>query len=161
MEAIQHQLLRLLHLPLNLHRIHNPTIVQNQDSSRNPNSNKMRVQQTEGQAMQTPRRSGNMINSTRYFPKIIHLAHLRLLLQQTPMAPHKARDLSIMEATIIITSKITSQMVDNISNSKILMISPNRKRIVVSILIRAFPRQVTQAVTTTEALLLIITAIII
>ena len=157
MEAIQHQSLHLLRLSLNLHRPQ--AIVKNQDSSRDLNSNKMRSHQVEGQVMQTPHRSGSMINSTRYFLKIIHLAHLKLLLRQTLMAPLRAKDLRTMGAAIIITNKTTTQMEVSISSSKIPMISPNPNPIV-AIQIRAFPLQATQVATTMEAPLRIIRATI-
>ena len=153
---MQHQLHRLLHLSPQLYRIRNQTIVRNQGSSRDLNSIKMRLQ-TEDRLMQTTHRSGNTINSTRYFPKILLLAHLRLLLRETAMAPHKVKDQSKMVVVIITSSKITTQLV----NHKMPTINPNHNRMGVPILIRVFPQLVIQVVTTiTEALLPTITAVI-
>ena len=143
MEAMQHRILRLLHLPPRLRRILNQTIVRNQDS-RDLNSNKLKSQ-VEEYPMLTPPRSGSMINSRRYFLKTLRLPLHRLLLQETPMGLLKVRDLKTMAPPIITSSKTTTRMV----SSKIPTISLSP--MAVQMLIRVFRQQATQVATTIMA----------
>ena len=137
---MQRQILRQLHLPPRLDRILNKTIVRNLDSSRDLNSNKLKSQVEEYPMLTTPR-SGSTINSKRYFLKAPRLPLLRLLLRETPIAPRKVRDLKAMAPPIITSSKTTTRL----GSSKTPMTSPSR--IVVQMLTREFPRQVTQVAT--------------
>ena len=149
---MQHRILRLLHLPPRLRRILNQTIVRNQDS-RDLNSNKLKSQ-VEEYPMLTPPRSGSMINSRRYFLKTLRLPLLRLLLQETPMAPLKVKDLKTMAPPIITSSKITTRL----GSSRMPTISPSHNRIVVPTLIRVLPQQVIQVATIIMGAHLLLTA---
>ncbi len=96
-----------------------------------------------------------MINSTRLSLRIMHLAHLKLLLQikEIQMGLKQTKEISITEGTIITTSMITTLMVD--SSIKTLTISLNRKQVVpvsVQTPIKEFLHQVKAQVATITAM---------
>lgn len=78
------------------------------------------------QAKLTPQLSGSMINSKRYSLRIMHLAHLKLLLliKQMLMGLNQIKEISIVEATTITTSMTITQTAED-SSSKTLTISRN------------------------------------